>query len=245
MSPNDDFESAWRAQYEAVRPHLEELRRRLIVAGIALFVGAMIAFTFTGQVIEFIAHPVGGRQGLQAIEITENIGVYMRTALTLGAILAMPVIIYEIVAFIVPGLTDNEKRVLYIALPFVVIMFLAGVAFAYFVMLPVAIPFLTSFGDIPTTPRPKDYIGFVTRVTFWIGVAFETPLVIALLARFGVITPDQLRRSWRVAIVIIAVVAALITPTIDPFNMLIVMLPLLGLYILSIFLARWTYRQRT
>jgi sec-independent protein translocase protein TatC len=245
MSQSNDFDSAWRTQFEVLRPHLDELRRRLLVAVIALFVATAIAFAFTGQVIEFIAQPVGGRQGLQAIEMTENLGVYMRTALTLGAVISMPVIVYEIVAFIVPGLTKSEQRLLFLALPFIVLMFLAGAAFAYFVMLPVAIPFLISFGDIPTTPRPKDYISFVTRVVFWIGVAFETPLIIALLARLGIVTPDQLRRGWRLAIVIIAVVAAMITPTIDPVNMLIVMGPLLALYVLSIFLARWTYRQRS
>lgn len=244
MSEFDDFESGWRTQFEALRPHLDELRRRLLISILAVVIGTAIAFTVTGQVIEFLAQPVGGRQGLQAIEMTENLGVYMRTALALGAVLAMPVIVYEIVAFIVPGLTSSERRMLYIALPFIVLSFAAGVAFAYFVMLPVAIPFLVSFGGIPTTPRPKDYIGFITRVLFWVGVAFETPLVIAVLARLGIITPDQLRRGWRIAVVLIAVVAAMITPTIDPVNMLIVMGPLLGLYVLSIFLARWTYRQR-
>ena len=114
------------------------------------------------------------------------------------------------------------------------LLFLAGAAFAYFVMLPVTIPFLADFGGIPTTPRPKDYIGFITRVVFWMGVAFETPIIIAVLARIGIVTPTQLRKGWRLAVVVIAVVAALITPTIDPFTMLIVMAPLLGLYLLSI-----------
>lgn len=225
--------------------HFEELRRRVFVAFGALFVGALLSFYFTGAVIEFLARPVGGRQGLQAIEMTENIGVYVRVALTLGAIVAMPVIVYQIIAFVVPALTSSEKRLLFMILPFIFLSFLAGAAFAYFIMLPVAIPFLVSFGGIPTTPRPKDYIGFVTRVVFWIGVAFETPLVIALLARIGVVTPEQLRRSWRVAIVVIATMAAVITPTVDPINMMIVMGPLMGLYGLSIVLAKWTYRPRT
>lgn len=231
-------------QFQALVPHLEELRRRLMVSAAAILVGTVIAFLFTGIVIEFLAQPVGGREGLQAIELTENLGVYMRTALTLGAVLAMPIIVYQVIAFVVPGLTDSERKVLFLALPLVVLSFLAGAAFAYFVMLPVAIPFLVSFGGIPTTPRPKDYIGFITRVVFWVGVAFETPLVIALMARIGVISPAQLRSGWRVAMIIIAVVAAMITPTIDPVNMLIVMGPLVGLYLLSIFLAGITYRQR-
>lgn len=224
--------------------HLTELRRRLVVAFGALLVGSALAFAVTGPVIEFLAQPVGGLANLQAIELTENLGVYMRTALALGAVLAMPIIVYEVIAFVVPGLTRPERRVLFIALPAIVLLFLAGAAFAYFVMLPVAIPFLISFGDIPTVPRPKDYIGFITRVVFWIGVAFEMPLVIALLARIGIVTPEKLRSSWRLAVVIIAVLAAIITPTIDPINMLIVMAPLLALYLISIALARWMYRPR-
>ncbi len=101
-----------------------------------------------------------------------------------------------------------------------------------------------NFGGIPTTPRPKDYVGFITRVVFWIGVAFETPMIIAVLARIGIVTPTQLRKGWRIAVVAIAVLAAIITPTIDPFNMLIVMAPLFGLYLLSIVLAKWVYRER-
>lgn len=244
MAQPNDFDSPLRTFLEGVQPHLEELRRRLLVTVVVVFLTTMLAFTVAGQVIDFLAQPVGGREGLQAIEMTENLGVYMRTALTLGVVISMPIIVYEIVAFVAPGLTDSERRLLFTALPFIVLSFLAGVAFAYFVMLPVAVPFLLSFGGIPTTPRPKDYMSFVLRVMFWIGVAFETPLIIALLARLGIVTPEQLQRSWRIAVVLIAVLAAMITPTIDPINMLIVMGPLLVLYFLSIVLARWTYRQR-
>lgn len=241
---NDDSQWEWPEQLQALVPHLDELRRRLIVAFVALVACTVIAFVFAGRVINILAQPVGGLQGLQAIELTENLGVYMRTSLALGAVLAMPVFVYEAMAFVVPGLLPHERRILFIALPFIFLCFLAGAAFAYFVMLPVAIPFLVNFGGIPTTPRPKDYVGFITRVVFWIGVAFETPLVIAVLARIGVVTPTQLRKAWRFAVVAIAVVAAIITPTIDPVNMMIVMAPLLGLYLLSILLARIMYRQR-
>jgi len=241
---NDEPQWGWPEQLQGLLPHLDELRRRLIVAAGALLVGTLVAFIFAGQVIAILAQPVGGLEGLQAIELTENLGVYMRTALTLGAVLAMPVFVYEVVAFVVPGLMPHERRLLYIALPFVVLSFLAGAAFAYFVMLPVAIPFLVNFGGIPTAPRPKDYVGFITRVVFWIGVAFETPLIIAVLARIGIVTPTQLRKGWRIAVVAIAVLAAIITPTIDPVNMIIVMAPLFGLYLLSIVLAQWVYRER-
>lgn len=230
---------------QAVLPHLDELRRRLMVAVIALVVGTALAFLLAPQILAFLTVPIGGLEELQAIELTEPIGVYMRVSLLAGAILAMPVIVYEVMAFVVPGLLPHEKRGLFIALPFIFLFFLAGAAFAYYIMLPVAVPFLASFGGIQGNFRISSYISFTNRMILWVGVAFEMPLIIAALARLGIITPQALRKGWRIAVVAIAVVAALITPTVDPVNMAIVMLPLLSLYLLSIVLATWMYRQRS
>jgi sec-independent protein translocase protein TatC len=120
----------------------------------------------------------------------------------------------------------------------------AGVAFAFFVMLPNAVPFLTSFLGIPTKPRPETYFGFITKLMFWIGVSFQTPLILAFLARLGIISPQLLTKYRRHAIVFEAVLAAVITPTVDPVNMMLVMAPLVILYELGIFLSRITYRKR-
>jgi Sec-independent protein secretion pathway component TatC len=117
------------------------------------------------------------------------------------------------------------------------LMFLAGVFFTYKVMLPTAIPFLISFLGVTTTPRISNYIQFVTTLMFWVGVSFETPLVIFLLAKLRLITAGALIRQWRIAIVVIAVLAAVITPTGDPINMALLMAPLLALYLISILLA--------
>lgn len=241
---NDDWGANLQAIMASLAPHLVELRRRLFIALAAITVGMVIGFVFAEPILNVLAVPVGGVQNLQAIELTESIGVYVRVAVMVGGILAMPIIVYELVAFVVPGLLPHEKRVLYIALPFIFLAFIVGAAFAYFVMLPVAIPFLANFGGIPGNFRVSSYVGFITRVVFWIGVAFETPLVIALLARIGVVTPQQLIKAWRFAVVGIAIAAALITPTPDPVNMAIVMLPLLALYGLSIVLAKFMYRKR-
>ena len=110
-------------------------------------------------------------------------------------------------------------------------------AFAYYVMLPVALPFLLNFMGIPTLPRPASYIRFVTSLLFWVGVAFEFPLVIYLLAAVGWVRAEHLLRHWRVAVVVIAVLAAVITPTVDPVNMLLVMAPMIVLYLLGVGLA--------
>ena len=233
------------AGLQGILPHLNELRRRLVVAALALVVGAAVAFAFAPAVLRFLAVPIGGLDKLQAIELTEPISVYMRVSLMAGAILAMPVIVYEVMAFVAPGLLPHEKRAVFTALPFIFLSFLGGCAFAYAVMLPAAVPFLAHFGGIEGNFRISSYVSFTTRLIFWVGVAFELPLVIAALARLGIVTPHALRRGWRVAVVGIAVGAAIITPTVDPVNMGIVMLPLLALYVLSILLASWMYRKRT
>jgi sec-independent protein translocase protein TatC len=224
--------------------HLTELRDRLIRTCIALLLTSLVSFLFADRLIDILTVPLGGRQALEAIDVTENLGVFMRVSLISGLILAMPVIVYQFFSFIVPGLTREERRYLWIIVPSASILFLAGVAFAYFVMLRAAIPFLISFLDIPTAPRPSSYFGFVARLMFWIGVSFETPLILAFLSRLGVITPQFLRQNRKYAVVLIAVISAAITPTVDPFNMLLVMAPLMFLYELGAFLARLTYRQR-
>ncbi len=217
--------------------HVTELRKRLFVALLAFIIGCVITFNFTPQLLDILAIPVGGIDKLLSIEVTENLGVFLRVSLLAGFILSLPVILYEVVAFIIPGLTRSEARWIYISIPFASIMMIAGVAFTFFVMLPAAIPFLVNFLGIKTTPRLSNYVSFVTNLMFWVGVSFETPLVAFLLAKLGLITARVLLRGWRFAIVIIAVVAAVITPTADPINMFLLMLPLFVLYILSIILA--------
>jgi sec-independent protein translocase protein TatC len=224
--------------------HLVELRSRLVRASVALLIATAISFIFADRLVDIFTVPIGGREALEAIDVTENIGVFMRVSLIGGLVLAMPVIVYQFIRFVVPGLTREERRYLWIVVPSASILFLGGVAFAYFVMLPVAVPFLIGFLDIPTRPRPQSYFGFVSRLMFWIGVSFEMPLILAFLARLGIITPQTLKQNRKYAIVLIAVVAAAITPTVDPVNMLLVMAPLMLLYELGVLLSRFTYRQR-
>jgi sec-independent protein translocase protein TatC len=217
--------------------HINELRKRLLYSLVAIAVGIVISFVFADRIITLLVDPIGGMQNLQSIEVTENISVYMKVALLSGFILVLPFTTYQVVAFILPGLKPSEKRWLFLALPFVTIMFLAGVSFAYFIMLRAAIPFLVGFLGVQTIPRLSNYIGFVTNLMFWVGVSFESPLIILLLAKFKLVTSKSLLKGWRIAIVISAVLAAVITPTTDPVNMGLLMAPLLGLYLLSILLA--------
>jgi sec-independent protein translocase protein TatC len=218
--------------------HIGELRTRLLKALIALILTTMVSFAITQYFIRLLAVPVGGLGNLQSIDVTENIGVFMRVALLSGFILAMPVIVYQLIAFVMPGLENNEKRWLLLAIPAATFLFLCGVAFAYFIMLPSAIPFLTTFLGVKTTPRLSNYIGFVTNLLFWIGVSFEMPLLVFVLAKLRFVSAGMLARQWRVAIIVIAVIAAFVTPTVDPVNMGLMMLPLMVLYVLSIIMAK-------
>ena len=226
--------------------HLKELRSRLFVGLVAMVVTSGLSFIFADKIIGVLARPLpGGIESFLSIEVTENMGVFMRVSLLSGFVFSLPIILYEILGFVVPGLTDQEKRWVYISIPFATILFLCGVAFTYFVMMPTAIPFLINFLGIKTSPRPSFYIDFVTGLMFWIGVLFEMPLVMFILAKLGLVTANFLLKGWRFAIVIIAVVAAVITPTTDPINMGILMLPLITLYFLSVGLAAIAGRNPT
>jgi sec-independent protein translocase protein TatC len=217
--------------------HLDELRRRLFVAIITMVITTGASLALAQNFLQILAQPIGGLANLQAIEVTETIGVMMRVSLLGGFILAFPVFLYEIIAFTLPGLKPNEKKWLFIAIPFATLLFLGGVVFAYFVMLPSAIPFLTGMMGVKTIPRVSNYINFVTSLIFWIGIGFEEPLVVFALIKLKIITVGQLAKQWRIAIVIIAALSAVITPTVDPVNMGLLMLPLFGLYLLSLLLG--------
>jgi sec-independent protein translocase protein TatC len=223
----------------SVWDHIFELRGRLLRAVIALALTTIASFLFAQRLIEFLAVPIQGLNNVIAIEVTESVSVFMRVSLLSGFIFAFPIIFYQIMAFVMPGLTREERRVLLLFIPFATILFVGGVAFAYYVMMPNAIPFLvTVIGGIETTPRISNYIDFVTNLMFWIGISFETPLVVFILAKFGIVTGKMLQSQWRFAIVIIALIAAVVTPTPDPVNMSLLMAPLFLLYLLSIVLAK-------
>ncbi len=228
------------AQVEGLSPllaHLNELRIRVFKAFLALMVTTGVSFAFSEQVIRYLALPMGGMEKLVSIELTENIAIFMKVSLLGGVILAMPVIVYQIMAFIMPGLKRSERIWLLIMVPFATLLFAGGVAFTWFVMLPTAIPFLSGFMGITTQVRPENYFEFITRIMFWIGICFEMPLVIMFLAKLKMVTAKQLAQGWRYAIVVMAIVAAAVTPTVDPVNMGLVMAPLMGLYVISIVLA--------
>lgn len=217
--------------------HLNELRSRMFKAFAALIVSTAFSFAFAQKMIDFLASPIGGAKALVSIEITENLAIFMKVSLLSGVVFSMPVFIYQALRFIFPGLKANERLWVLILVPIASLLFLSGIAFTWFVMLPRAVPFLTGFMGIPTQVRPANYFDFITRLMFWIGVCFEMPLLIMFLVRFNFTTVRKLASGWRYAIVGMAIIAAFITPTVDPINMGLVLLPLLGLYLISLLLG--------
>lgn len=218
--------------------HLDELRKRVTWAFLGTVVCVVASFIFAQQILDVLAEPAGGLEALQAIKVAETMQAFMRISLISGLIIAFPWILYQILAFIWPGLEKNERRWVVIGLPSATILFLSGVTFTYFVMLPTAIPMLLTFMGIQTVPTVSDYINFVTAMMFYVGLSFLSPLVSFILSKLGILYWKDLAKHWRIAIVVIAVAAAVITPTGDPINMGLLMLPLTALYGLSIFLAR-------
>lgn len=229
---------------DAFFEQIDALRKHLFRALLALALTVAASFTFANKLIEFLAQPVGGLGALRAIEVTESIGVFMRVALTSGITLALPYIAFEFWLFAAPGLMPRSRKFGLIGIPLATILFLSGMAFAYFVMLPVALPFLLNFMGIQAELRPQSYFSFVTGIMFWIGLAFEFPLVVYVLTAIGFVKPRSMAQQWRLALVIIAVLAAAITPTIDPVNMVLVMLPMALLYFISIGLSYIAYAGR-
>lgn len=239
--------------------HLKELRSRLIKAFAALLIAmaASLAIplpwtanlaipvtqwgwaTISRQVLTILIAPMGDTMP-QALKPTESIGNYMKVALICGVTLAMPIIVYQLYRFVAPGLNREEKRYLILLVPGATLCFVTGMAFAYFIMLPAAIPFLQGFLDeiIAQQWAIGEYLSFVTSLLFWIGIAFELPLFVFFLAKLGVVNAEMLTKNFKYAVVAIAALAAIITPTVDPLNMILVMGPLIILYVLGILLAK-------
>jgi sec-independent protein translocase protein TatC len=227
----------------SILEHLDELRRRLTWAFAALIVSTMVSFFWTRPLFDFLISYYG--EPLQILGPAEGIQTYFKVALVSGGVVAMPAILLNLWLFIEPALESNEKKYVYAFVFSALFLFLSGVAFVLFVLMPVALQFLATFqSDIFLAEwTAQEYIGFVTTFTFWIGVSFELPIIVYFLSRVGLLSAGTLREQWRAAVVIIAVVAAAVTPTVDPVTMLLTMAPLLVLYVLSIGLAAVGARQ--
>lgn len=231
--------------------HLVELRKRIFVVLGALLVGGIVAGIFANTILEFLKQPAGGVP-LIVLRPTDMIWTYFEVIFSAAAIVALPVLLFQILLFIRPALESPQELAIYravgiVGMPMVALFFVLGLAFAYFILLPFGLKYLQGFGSdlAQANWNIREYFSFVLAVMLWIGAAFETPVIMAALARLGIVSPNAMAKQWRYAVVGIAFVAAAITPTVDPVNMALVMGPLIMLYFLGVLMARAVYRPRT
>jgi len=219
--------------------HMIELRDRIMKIVIAVGLAFIIGLFLSGRVLEFVRISANAQEGLDVRSPSDPITLFMKIALYIAIGIAAPVIIYQIVGFLAPGLTKREKRLVYTSLPFVSLLFVGGVAYAALFAVPRALGFLSTF--LPDVfqwePDGNEVVGFYLTVMLGLGLAFQMPLVMFLLAKLGVMTPAKMRSGRRYAYLVILVASAIITPTTDPFNMALVALPLVALYEFGIILA--------
>ena len=226
--------------------HLKELRQRLLKSAIVVLITTTISFFFAEKIFEILKMPAGDID-LIFINMTEGLGTYMKVSLLSGLILAVPYLVYHLLMFILPALTSSERKTVYFILPWITLMFIGGIAFGYFVLIPPATNFLLNplSAEIAEPQiRVGNYVDFVTRLLLSIGLVFEAPVVTTFLARMGVINSEWLAKRRRMAIIFAFVLAAIITPTFDPVNQILVAVPLIILYEMSVWLAKLVERKK-
>lgn len=239
-----------------LQEHLLELRTRLIISVIAVAVTTAVAFIFHPTWFAIAVRPIVGRGNcaavrdpsqqalaiptcLQAITPTELIFAFFQLALVVGLIISMPILVYQAWAYIAPGLTRKERRYVVALVPGATLSFIVGVAFAYFALMPAALAFLLGFSDaVEIRPTVASYISFISRLLIAIGVIFQLPLAMFFLSKVHLINPKMLGSIRRYVVVVAFIVSAVVTPTPDPLNQLLVAVPILVLYEVGVLLAR-------
>ena len=233
------------------RDHMLELRRRLLWSAVVVMATSGAAFYFHGEILRLLMEPAQGFANVPEgkpvyLDLTEFIGVAMKTSLLVGFVASMPFVLLQLVLFVAPGLNPTERRYLYVLLPLSLIAFLAGAAFGYRILFPPAIDFLLTFGSDIATPMPRigTYVNLMLSLLFWMGAVFELPIVLFFLSRIGVVTSEWLSKRRPYALVIAFILGAIITPTFDPINQTLVAVPIIVLYEVGIWLAKLGTRNR-
>lgn len=222
--------------------HLDELRGRLIRIAIAIIIGSIISYFKINLLMSILLKPAGGP--LIYISPFEAFVVQLKVAIISGIVITLPYTLFEIWGFISPALHRKEKRFI---IPFILsslFLFSSGIFFAYF-LLPYAMTFFRSFESdmLKANWTIGKYMDFLIKMFLGFGLVFETPIIIFFLAKFRIISPEFLIKKWRIIIIIIFIVAAFITPGPDIFSQLVLAVPLIFLYIISIFVAKIAYKR--
>ena len=217
--------------------HLDELRSRIVVAVGAFLVALGLCFWQNHELLKVVNHPLHGRKPV-TLGVTEPFVTTLTVAAYAAILIAMPVILYELYAFVLPAFSPRERKVALPLLTMVPVLFIAGVVFSYFVVIPAALRFLIHFNEhqFNLQIRARDYYSFFSLTLLACGIVFQLPVFLLGLVRMGITTPAKLRKNRRYAVLVCAIVAAAL-PGVDPVSMLIEMVPLVLLYELSILLA--------
>jgi sec-independent protein translocase protein TatC len=233
--------------------HLKELRKRLIYSLAAVLVGTLAGFTVSMKVYLVLVLPIIGafraanlEETLISTSPTGPLNLYLKLSIYIGFVLAFPVVLYQVWLFIAPGLYKHERRAAGLFIGSSLILFLSGIAFCYFVLMPYTLKFLVGFQLPYFKPMVSinEYWDLVLILMLGMGLVFQTPILIFFLALFGIVTPGFLWRNFRYAVLIIAMVAAIVTPTPDALTMLVFMTPMIGLYLLGIVVAAAVVRRK-
>jgi sec-independent protein translocase protein TatC len=212
--------------------HMEELRDRIVKSVIAIAIAFVAGIFLAGPLLRRIQMEANATGGLDVVSPTDPITLYFKIALYVAIGIALPVLMWQILAFLVPGLTKKEKRLLYLSLPFVAALFLAGAAYGFFFAAPRALTFLSSFmSDIyEWSPEGNQIITFYLTLMIGLGLAFQLPVAMFIMAKLNIASPQKMRAFRKYAALILLILSAVITPSTDPINMAVVAVPLLILY---------------
>jgi sec-independent protein translocase protein TatC len=225
--------------------HLGELRTRIYISLAALIAGFSVAFAFHSHLIKWLENALPpDRRHLITFGVAEPFMTSMWISLYAGFLLALPIILWQLWSFLAPAFAENMQRSLAALVAFATLLAAAGVAFAYFVVLPAAVGFLTNYDDdlFNIQIRAKDYLSFSSMVLLAVAIVFEVPVFVLALVRIGVVTSEKLRRTWRIGVVVMAATAVAL-PGVDPVTTTIEMIPLIALYLGSVLLSGFFERR--
>lgn len=229
--------------------HLEELRWTIINSLIGIVVAAIVSWFFIDFIINDILLYPAKRVGvkLQNLKPFGQLFLYFQVAFFSGLILSLPWVVYQIWRFIEPALHKHEKRYVLAVVIFTSLCFLLGAVFAYFIMLPYSLNFAFTFGSLNIENKfaVDEYLSVVISLIILSGVVFELPMLSFFLTKLGLLTPQLMRKHWRIAIVLILILAAIITPTVDPVNQSLLAIPLFLLYEVSIWVSKISLRKKS
>ncbi|AXX84912.1 twin-arginine translocase subunit TatC [Aliarcobacter skirrowii] len=229
--------------FEDLKPHIADLRKRLTISAISVIAMFFVCFAFYEPILEWMMVPVKDAlptgTSMIAVEIQETFFTAMKVAFFGGFIISLPVIFWQLWLFLAPGLYDHEKKLVIPFVFFATLMFLIGASFAYYIVVPIGFDFLIAFGSnvVNVLPSIGKYVGFFTKLMIGFGVAFELPVITFFLAKIGVVDDRMLKDFFRYAVVLIFILAAILTPP-DVISQVLMALPLILLYLVSIYIAK-------